>query len=890
MLIGMRRQLFSFIGTVLLILIGLTMIVSRVVAQAETTPWTPPANVSRSGGASQPKIAVAPDGTVHLVWWDSSEGELYARTSKTASTDWTRPISVTNVGVTSNGLVAPNQLGLAANSNGTLRLWWLDSGNKLWGTRTANNGWLSPIALSNAAAAVDTASDFNGNAHLAYVQTDNTPASSSGIYYRSARDAEWSEPSLVYGSTYFHAIKPELANVGVAGTGAGPVLVTWDDPRNTQSYYARSADNGRTWSEPQLIETGSGPATQARVAATPDGNFLQLWRDVTASGCGLIGRRSKDGGTTWDAPERVLSGLGRCPDVWTFVPGTDNQLWLIGTTAATNPGANTGTATIAQWDGTQWQGPMDATLTFYDPASKNTIKLNCLNLAFSETAAGIAGCDSGGDVWAAHNAVDLKQLLPAAQSPWSQVTDLSSSDALLGASLPALVADQTGNMIAVWSQASSANDLSTDLYAATQTRDRWSQPAQILSSPASRGSTGISSVNKAEQPAMLIDAQDRLHLAWSGGTDSAIFYSWAYGRDAASLTGWSVPVVISSSAFLNSSPTIAQDTGSGTLYLAYAVPYNEERGIYLAQSTDNGATWSTPHRVFDAAGALWNSVDKPQLAYQPNAQTLHLVWLRATPPGGTDAQAIYYARSTDEGQTWTEPVKIVEGLVDWPRIAVTGAGVTHITWNQSPAKDDGSPAPLSVWAQASDDGGRTWTSPQVVRGLEQVSGPAALISGGGTKAYLTAIGMGNNTESTLLYSESSDKTWQAVSSLGLGQPATRGNALDTAVAPAAGRLGALLREWVWQTDGTSRPAIGVTIRTIAPEQIVAVTTVTPAPTNTPQPSPTPSPTATPRPLLDSDLQQPKTQSTGLPPIVIGAILAAILVVAAVVIISVRQRR
>ena len=684
----------------------------------------------------------------------------------------------------------------------------------------------------------------------------------------------------MYNSTYFHAIKPELANVGVAGTGDGPVLVTWDDPRSAQSYYARSADSGRTWSEPQLIETGSGPATLARVATTPNGDFLQLWRDVTASGCGLIGRRSKDGGTTWEAPERVLSGLGRCPDVWTFVPGANDQLWLVGTAAATNPGANTGSATIAQWDGTHWLGPYDVNLTFYDAASKSTVKLNCLNLALSGTAAGITGCDAGGDIWAARNAVDLNQLLPAVQPPWSGVEKLSSSDASLGESLPALVADQAGNMIAVWSQATSANDLSTDLYAATQTRDRWSQPTQILSSPASGLSTGSASVNRAEQPVMLIDAQDRLHLVWSGGTDNAIFSSWAYRRDAASLTGWSVPVVIASSASLNSSPTIAQDKGSGTLYLAYAVPYNEDRGIYLAQSTDNGVTWSTPHRVFDAAGALWNSVDKPQLAYQPNAKTLHLVWLRATPPGGTDAQAIYYARSTDDGQTWTEPVKIAEGLVDWPRITVTGSGITHIVWNQLPSKDDGSPAPMSIWAQASDDVGRTWTSPQIVRGFEQVSGPAALISGGGTKAYLTALGMGANTESTLLYSESNDKTWQAVSSFGLGQPATRGNGLDAAFAPVAGRLGALLRERVWQTDGTSRPAIGVTIRTIAPEQIIAVLIATPAATATPQPSPTPPPTATPRPLLDSDLQQPQTQSTGLPPIAIGAILAGILVVAA----------
>jgi hypothetical protein len=883
-----RNQLLSVTGALLLILLGLGILVGRVIAQSETTPWTPPANVSQSGGASQPKIAVSPDGTLHLVWWDSSEGEVYARTTG-ATTDWTRPITITNVGVTANGLVAPSQLGLAASSGGKLHLWWLDSANKLWSTRSIENSWFTPASLSNAAVAVDTASDLKENVHLAYLQTENSPASPSGIYYRSARDGGWSEPSPVYNSAYFHAIKPELANVSVAATGDGPVLITWDDPRSAQSYYARSADSGRTWSEPQLIETGSGPATQARVAAAPGGDFLQIWRDATASGCGLIGRRSKDGGTTWETPERVLSGLGRCPDVWTFVPGTDNRLWLIGTAAATNPGANTGTATLAQWDGTQWLGPYEITLTFYDPATKATVKLNCLNLALAGNTAGIAGCDTGGDVWAARNAVDLNQLLPAVQEPWSRVEKLSIADASLGDSLPALTSDRSGNLIAVWSQASSSNDLSTSLYAATQIRDRWSQPTEIMSSSAGGAATGATSTNKAEQPAMIIDAQDRVHLVWSGGTDSAIFYSRAYGRDAASLTGWSVLETLPVPASLSSSPTIAMD-GSGTLYVAYAVPFNENRGIYLTQSADNGATWSAPIKAFDAAGASWNSADQPKLAYQANAGTMHLIWLRATAPGGVESQAIYYARSTDKGKTWSEPVKLVEGMIDWPRIAVTGSGLMHIVWNQLPSKDDGSPAPMSIWAQASDDGGRTWTAPQIMRGFEQVSGPASLISGGGAKAYLTAVGTGPNMESTLLYSEASDKTWQNAVSFGLGQPATRGNAVVAAVAPEAGHLGALLREWTWQTDGTSRPAIGVTMRTITPEQIVAAPTATPAPTETPKPSPTPSPTATPRPLLDSDLQQPKTQSTGLPPTVIGAILAAILVVAAVVIISVRQRR
>ena len=53
------------------------------------TPWGTVVNLSRSGAASQPAIAAAPDGTLHVLWWDAAEGEQYARTTNASDTTWT---------------------------------------------------------------------------------------------------------------------------------------------------------------------------------------------------------------------------------------------------------------------------------------------------------------------------------------------------------------------------------------------------------------------------------------------------------------------------------------------------------------------------------------------------------------------------------------------------------------------------------------------------------------------------------------------------------------------------------------------------------------------------------------------------------------------------------
>ena len=80
------------------------------------------------------------------------------------------------------------------------------------------------------------------------------------------------------------------------------------------------------------------------------------------------------------------------------------------------------------------------------------------------------------------------------------------------------------------------------------------------------------------------------------------------------------------SRLINSTDVVAD--GAGRIFTAYVVPVNEERGIYITQSNDNGSAWSAPVRVFDAVEAGWERIEQPKIVLDSRG-VLHLVFVRA---------------------------------------------------------------------------------------------------------------------------------------------------------------------------------------------------------------------------------------------------------------------
>jgi hypothetical protein len=111
----------------------------RIVAQSESTPWGSVVNVSKSGAASQPVIAAAPDGTLHVMWWDATEGEQYSHTTNVSDTTWTQPAAISAIFgsrkidfETGREILAPPRAArLVATTSGGVHAMWIDAKDQL---------------------------------------------------------------------------------------------------------------------------------------------------------------------------------------------------------------------------------------------------------------------------------------------------------------------------------------------------------------------------------------------------------------------------------------------------------------------------------------------------------------------------------------------------------------------------------------------------------------------------------------------------------------------------------------------------------------------------------------------------------------------------------------
>jgi hypothetical protein len=837
----------------------------------ESAAWQPPANLSNSGAASNPAIAATPDGVLHAIWWDAALGTLYARTTSATDSTWTAPERlpqivgrrVVDAQTGTEDILAPRDMRLTADASGNVYAFWTSSTDEL--LSMVNRGtWSDPVTVASRAVQFAASPGAGDQLHLAYlrpIDADETPA---GLYYRLASGGTWGPARRIDSSAYYRTLKPEQASLSVAGDGAGRVQVTWDQPASDQSQIARSTDQGATWSAPQPVSTAaSGQARQARIAALPNGEFLLLWQNSAAPGCGFTHSRSSDGGETWTAPELVLSTLMRCDADWSFATDAAGRLWLLGRPK----GAATTVIMAAVWDGVRWSEPRDVTFSFFDDRTKLSTNLSCVDLAVVGSTAALIGCDARNDVWAARNATNLDQLLPSLTVVWSQPQALTAQSGIVPPeALPDLAADAAGQVYAVWNQLAAVSS-DSELYAAAWREGRWSSAARITTTESDAGLTA------ARQPSFSADNRERVHLVWSGGTAGEIYYSWAYARDLGTSQRWADSVRLSPAAELGRWPDLVADPRSTNVFVIYTLPFNEQRGVYLSASSDSGQTWQTPVEIFDAAAAGWESVDRARLALDPQHNLLHAVWQRRALPDQNQPEEISYAVSHDNGQTWSTPLKVAAGAVAWPQVIVPQAGQVYLAWCQSDA------GATSVRGQISPDGGQRWSAPAVISQLDRATCPVGLATDNLGQMQIASTAANSGGESILLTAAWNGQSWSRSETLALGQSASDDNAAVIALVPLANRLSALIKLWSSATQSRSGFQIVATDREIPAVGVLQpAPTFTPMPTATPQPTSTPTPTETPLPAPNDRAMRPPSSSGGPPPLLLGGALAAIIVV------------
>jgi len=789
-------------------------------------------NLSRSGAARKPWIVAAPDGTLQAFWWDQFDGLMTTVFSEGAwSAPSSAPILVTVVVSEEQVVRTPVEVmpTIVADGRGFAYALWIGEADEDTGARPLLRSqmrigsifWTPPEGLAESAVAFETAQSPDGGLVLAYVRPAHSDQFAAGIYVKTTPGGggAWSAPAVVYQTIYFRTMTGETTHLRIGAGGDGAIDLAWEDPYRGLALHARSTDGGATWSDPEDLGQREDTPTRPRAFALPNGGALRMWEAAGMGACTLHQEQLEASEVltpTWGPPLPVLEGLSACPQGDETLWHHDGRLlWLWGGGGGELTLAARGSPTG------QWSEPRSFSFSFDDPVMARRVNLGALHATLVSDTLAIVGADpSSADVWSISGQATAWELAFAPPSPWAAPVRVSEEG--VAATSPAVALDAEGNAHIVWSQSTTADGPGTAIAYA-----RWDATAGRLSR-AVEVVRGTANQELARHPALLADPQGLLHLVWSGNAEGQIMYSRARPAEAGSPGGWSSPLSLPMPARAGSWPQIAVD-GAGGLIVAYAVPLNEARGIYLVRSSDGGETWTEPDTVFDAEAAGWPMVDRPALAVAPDGGS-HVAWLEGALPGTWSPQAVHYSLSPD-GASWSGPWKATEMGAEWPRLVATGGrvhllytGIGGGVWHRS--------APLD---QAGELAG--WSQPARVSGFGEVDGPFGTAADETGAIHLLGGSSGN---SALAYSTWDGERWIASDGLFLGPLVQGVRGASGAASPEGKWLAvALAAEVADQREGagigadSSAPAILFTYRT------VGSTAVSPLPTPLPEQGPEP---------------------------------------------------
>jgi hypothetical protein len=164
-------------------------------------------------------------------------------------------------------------------------------------------------------------------------------------------------------------------------------------------------------------------------------------------------------------------------------------------------------------------------------------------------------------------------------------------------------------------------------------------------------------------------------------------------------------------------------TPNGTAYFSWD-GYERNGGakgkvnLYISKSTDGGVSWST--KLLDvsssppdcsAFGCGWAFLGAAITMDSDETGNLYALWNAGSSPAGPER--IYFARSTDGGNTWSAKQDVSMAPAGsqhaFPAIAATGSGDVRISWMDARLANGGMDR-WNVYFRSSSNGGLSWSS------------------------------------------------------------------------------------------------------------------------------------------------------------------------------------
>ncbi|MBN1889261.1 MAG: exo-alpha-sialidase [Thermoflexales bacterium] len=535
----------------------------------------------------------------------------------------------------------------------------------LLGSQAASRPALADAPWNGGVRVNDTSAPAPGTVSRTFPSLAASPVTSD-VY------AVWVDDRSGYDSVYFATSADggrtwgpsrRVSNAGATASApdiaydpAGPIHVVWYN--GFDIYYARSTDDGRSWIEPLVVDSGYNLGSPA-IAVLTD-TVCIAWSDGRLSPApGIYADCSFDGGHTWGTDARVsddtagllshyhpdiaISSSGRLHVAWDEVRVDAPDIYY-----------------AYSDDGSTWSANArlnrDLVRAYPQESPALAVDRNSVYAVWKDGRSGSA------EVYFNHST--------DAGLAW-QAADQVVNDAGAVSDEPALAVSGDGMAWATWRVISGTQSI---LYA--DKRDTsWGRDGIVVASSA------------LKQHLALAAGGDQLYTAWSDSSDIALSY-----REGA----WSAPIQVNDEGVaIQTMPVLA--TGStGNLYAVWSDNRVTNTALYVARSTDGGQSWSANTQVGGSLGAIW-----PALAVQ-DAITLHVAW-RLTE--GAVWQA-WYNSSPDGGQSW-ETARLIAGnqadgngeTPNSPALAVY-SGTVYAAW----------PSQGQLVLAQSGDGGGNWVT------------------------------------------------------------------------------------------------------------------------------------------------------------------------------------
>ncbi|MHB8084991.1 MAG: exo-alpha-sialidase, partial [Dehalococcoidia bacterium] len=195
--------------------------------------------------------------------------------------------------------------------------------------------------------------------------------------------------------------------------------------------------------------------------------------------------------------------------------------------------------------------------------------------------------------------------------------------------------------------------------------------------------------NLADSPDVAVSG-DSVHAVWNDNRDGNLEIYYKRSNDGGQT--WGTDNRLTNDPANSTEPVVA--ASGSNIHVTWKDDRDGYDQVYYKRSADGGQTWTSDARISPGTGT---SDGEPAIAV--SGMTVYIVW-----QGNRNGfWAIYYKRSADGGQTWSNEAKLSTGALNsvYPDVAVSNNDI-NVVW------EDDRDGNFEIYAKFSHDEGQTW--------------------------------------------------------------------------------------------------------------------------------------------------------------------------------------